>query len=51
MHALQEVRLLKHGDLLAAAVNGQIEGVSRLHAEYLKEMAELQQAQRPTSQG
>ena len=40
-HALQEVRLLKHGDLLAAAVNGQIEGVSRLHAEYLKEMAEL----------
>ena len=41
VHALQEVRLLKHGDLLAAAVNGQIEGVSRLHAEYLKEMAEL----------
>ena len=41
MHALQEVRLLRHGDLLAAAVNGQIEGVSRLHAEYLKEMAEL----------
>ena len=41
MHALQEVRLLKHGDLLAAAVNGQIEGVSRLHAEHLKEMAEL----------
>ena len=41
VHALQEVRLLKHGDLLAEAVNGQIEGVSRLHAEYLKEMAEL----------
>ena len=41
VHALQEVRLLRHGDLLAAAVNGQIEGVSRLHAEYLKEMAEL----------
>ena len=41
MHALLEVRPLKHGDLLAAAVNGQIEGVSRLHAEYLKEMAEL----------
>ena len=41
VNELQEMRLLRHGDLLAAAVNGQIEGVSRLHAEYLKEMAEL----------
>ena len=39
VNELQEMRLLR--DLLAAAVNGQIEGVSRLHAEYLKEMAEL----------
>ena len=52
VHALQEVRLLKHGDLLAAAVNGQIEGVSRLHAEYLKEMADLGvPSRRPSSQG
>ena len=34
------MRLLSKGNLLEAAARGEIAGVSKLHAEYLKEMSE-----------
>ena len=36
----QRARLLSKGNLLEAAARGEIAGVSKLHAEYLKEMSE-----------
>ena len=46
MQELQDVRLLSKGNLLEAAAREEIAGVSKLHAEYLKEMSKYGAASR-----